>query len=95
MSEVLLTEFRGIIFMDSAKLMSFSKILIFLGMIFSFYLVYSIPDDVFYSGDGGLKALLVQQYNQKNWGVSLELSPAIWVERISKRILSLQTSIRV
>lgn len=43
------------------------------GVVLTLAIVAAVPDEVFYSGDAGVKALLVKQFAQGNWKPELEL----------------------
>jgi len=42
----------------------------------------AIPDEVFYSGDGGMKALLAKQFARGDWHADLRLPADPWVEAL-------------
>ena len=50
-----------------------------LGVLFSLVLQGLVVDDVFYSGDGGMKALLVKQFAEGGWHADLRLDAPSWV----------------
>ena len=49
------------------------------GAVLSLALVLDIPDEVFFSGDGGLKALLAKQFAAGRWEGDLRLPAEPWV----------------
>lgn len=53
-----------------------------LGAVYSIYLLCHVQEGVYYSGDAGVKALLVEQYSRGNFGVALDLPAEQWVKRI-------------
>src|SRR6476646_7760015 len=57
-------------------------IVIFVGILFSLYLQSLIPNDVFYSGDGGLKALLAKQFSAGNFYFDLRLPTNTWIQSL-------------
>jgi hypothetical protein len=57
-------------------------LIILSGVIFSLYLLSQVPDDLYFSGDGGLKALLAQQLASGNLRFDLNLQVPQWVETI-------------
>jgi len=57
-------------------------IIIFVGILFSLYLQSLIPNDVFYSGDGGLKALLAKQFSAGNFYFDLRLPTNTWIQSL-------------
>ncbi|NET70576.1 MAG: hypothetical protein F6K62_06225 [Sphaerospermopsis sp. SIO1G2] len=52
------------------------------GVIFSLYLLSLIPDHLYYSGDGGLKALLAQQIANGEIRFDLNLKVSSWVQSV-------------
>ena len=56
-------------------------LVIVLGVILSLYLLYHVRDEVFFSGDGGVKALLVKQYCRGEFSDALKLTSETWVEQ--------------
>ncbi|MBK1986283.1 hypothetical protein A0J48_001730 [Sphaerospermopsis aphanizomenoides BCCUSP55] len=65
------------------KLKTNAPLLIILsGVIFSLYLLSQVPDDLYFSGDGGLKALLAQQLSSGNLHFDLNLQVPPWVKTI-------------
>ncbi|MEA5535274.1 LA_3751/LA_3752 family putative glycosyltransferase [Crocosphaera sp. XPORK-15E] len=59
-----------------------SWVIIGAGVLFSLYLVWLIPDDVYFSGDGGLKALLAQQLSSGIWRIDLVPPDIDWVRQL-------------
>lgn len=59
-------------------------IILVAGIIFSLYLVLKIPNEVFFSGDGGLKALLAEQFSSGQFRFDLNLSVEDWVKNLWK-----------
>ncbi|MBI5115776.1 hypothetical protein HZA56_04840 [Candidatus Poribacteria bacterium] len=59
-----------------------SALVIMSGFVYSIYLLGHVQDEVFYSCDGGIKALLVKQYCQKGFGVTLDIEAQEWVKEI-------------
>ncbi|MTJ52571.1 hypothetical protein FJR38_07820 [Anabaena sp. UHCC 0253] len=65
------------------KLKATAPLLIILsGVIFSLYLVWQVPDDIYFSGDGGLKALLAKQLSSGNLRFDLDLQVPQWVHNL-------------
>ncbi|WP_172957582.1 LA_3751/LA_3752 family putative glycosyltransferase [Aphanothece sacrum] len=56
--------------------------IIFAGMLFSLYLVWQIPNGVYFSGDGGLKALLAQQLSAGVFHFDLVKPSEIWIQKL-------------
>ncbi|AFZ58232.1 hypothetical protein H6G54_19650 [Anabaena cylindrica FACHB-243] len=54
-------------------------LIILSGVIFSLYLLSQIPDEIYYSGDGGLKALLAKQISSGKLQFNLDLPAPQWV----------------
>jgi hypothetical protein len=52
------------------------------GVIFSLYLRSQVPDDIYFSSDGGLKALLAKQLSSGNLRFDLNLQVPPWVHNI-------------
>jgi hypothetical protein len=52
------------------------------GAAFTLLLVATIPDEVFFSGDGGVKALMVRQFAAGQWHADLRLASEPWVEAL-------------
>ena len=57
-------------------------LIILAGIAYSFYLVSLIPEGVFFSGDGGLKAMLAQQLSRGEWQVDLLQPQDDWVRQL-------------
>ncbi|MBW4486344.1 MAG: hypothetical protein KME12_01000 [Trichocoleus desertorum ATA4-8-CV12] len=55
---------------------------IFIGILFSLCLQALVPNDVFYSGDGGLKALLAKQFSAGNFHFDLRLPVNTWIQSL-------------
>jgi len=53
-----------------------------LGLALSFVQQCTIPDEVFYSGDGGMKALVAKQFARGDWHADLRLPAEPWVEAL-------------
>ena len=64
------------------KLSLLPSIVILVGIFFSLYLQAQIPDGVFFSGDGGLKALLAQQLSSGQFHFYLDPPNEIWVRNL-------------
>ncbi|BCL35969.1 LA_3751/LA_3752 family putative glycosyltransferase [Nostoc sp. MS1] len=56
--------------------------IILLGIIFSLYLLSRVPNDIYFSGDGGLKALLTQQFSSGKLDFDLKLTVPSWVHSL-------------
>lgn len=54
-------------------------VIILAGVLFSLFLQWHIQDELFFSGDGALKALLAKQFSAGNFRFDLELRPDSWV----------------
>ncbi|MGK7941569.1 MAG: dolichol-phosphate mannosyltransferase [Crocosphaera sp.] len=52
------------------------------GVLFSLYLLAQVPEGVYFSGDGGLKALLAQQLGEGNIRIDLIPPDAEWVRQL-------------
>jgi hypothetical protein len=52
------------------------------GAILSLTLVARIPDQVFFSGDGGLKLLLARQFAAGRWACDLQLPAEPWLRQL-------------
>ena len=61
------------------KRYNFPLIVLILGVIFSLYLQWQIPEGVFFSGDAGLKALLAQQFSRGQFRFDLAPPIQTWV----------------
>jgi hypothetical protein len=57
-------------------------LIILSGIIFSLYLLSQVPDDIYFSGDAGLKALLAQQFSSGNLNFDLNLTVPSWVHNL-------------
>lgn len=65
------------------KLKANTPLLIILsGVIFSLYLLSQIPDEIYFSGDGGLKALLAKQLSSGKLRFDLDLVAPQWVHNL-------------
>ncbi|HEY9751168.1 MAG TPA: dolichol-phosphate mannosyltransferase [Allocoleopsis sp.] len=56
--------------------------IICIGIFFSLYLQTLVPNDVFYSGDGGLKALLAKQFSAGGFHFDLRLPANNWIQHL-------------
>ncbi|BAY41120.1 hypothetical protein NIES2111_55110 [Nostoc sp. NIES-2111] len=56
--------------------------IILLGIIFSLYLLSRVPNDIYFSGDAGLKALLAQQFSSGKLNFDLNLTVPSWVHNL-------------
>lgn len=65
--------------MDKLKA-SLPLLIILSGVLFSLYLLSQVADDIYFSGDGGLKALLAQQLSSGNLRFDLNLEVPQWVQ---------------
>ncbi|MDJ0845607.1 LA_3751/LA_3752 family putative glycosyltransferase [Crocosphaera sp.] len=54
------------------------------GVVFSLFLLGQVPDGVYFSGDGGLKALLAQQLGEGSLRIDLIPPDADWVRQLWK-----------
>ncbi|MFM6139797.1 MAG: LA_3751/LA_3752 family putative glycosyltransferase, partial [Sphaerospermopsis kisseleviana] len=61
---------------------SLPLLIILSGVIFSLYLLTQLTDDLYFSGDGGLKALLAQQLSSGKLRFDLNLEVPQWVDNI-------------
>lgn len=52
------------------------------GIIFSLYLLSLVPDEVYFNGDGGLKALLAQQLSTGNFRFDLIPPSESWIKQL-------------
>jgi len=52
------------------------------GLIFSLYLLSQVPDDIYFSGDAGLKALLARQFSSGKLNFDLILTVPSWVHNL-------------
>lgn len=57
-------------------------VIILSGIIFSLYLLSRVPDDIHFSGDAGLKALLAQQFSSRKLNFDLDLTVPSWVRNL-------------
>jgi hypothetical protein len=64
------------------KLSYLPFIIILIGVLFSLYLQWQVPDGVFFSGDGGLKALLAQQLSAGHLRFDLIPPEETWVRNL-------------
>ncbi|NEO45696.1 MAG: hypothetical protein F6K55_16810 [Moorea sp. SIO4A3] len=64
------------------KLYKLPLIVILAGILFSLYLQWQIPDEVFFSGDAGLKALQAKQFASGDFRFDLHLSAQAWVQQL-------------
>jgi hypothetical protein len=64
------------------KYISFPGIIILFGVLFSLYLQWYIAEGVFFSGDGGLKALLAQQFAAGYLRFDLIAPDISWIEHL-------------
>lgn len=60
-------------------------LIILLGVFFSLFLFSRIPDEVFFSGDAGLKALLAKQFSVGNLNFNLDLPVPSWADNLWNR----------
>ncbi|ACK64186.1 dolichol-phosphate mannosyltransferase [Rippkaea orientalis PCC 8801] len=60
----------------------FSWVIIAAGVLFSLFLLWQVPDGVYFSGDGGLKALLAQQLSSGQFRIDLIPPQADWVRQL-------------
>jgi hypothetical protein len=67
--------------MKSDKL-SILHLIIVAGMFFTLCLQWQIPDEVFFSGDGGLKALLAKQFSTGDWRFDLHIPGGDWIKQL-------------
>ncbi len=59
--------------------------IILLGILWTLFLVFQNPENIFFSGDGGLKALLARQWATGNLRFDLTLPTLPWVEELWKK----------
>ncbi len=59
-----------------------SWVVIAAGCFYSLYLCISVPKDVFFNGDGALKALLARQLSSGQWRFDLVERAEAWVTRL-------------
>lgn len=62
--------------------LSILPLIILAGIFFTLYLQLKIPDEVFFSGDGGLKALLAKQFSSGDWRFDLHIPGENWVKQL-------------
>lgn len=58
------------------------RLLLLAGVAFTLLLCATLPDEVFFSGDGGVKALMVRQFAAGGWHADLRLAAEPWVEAL-------------
>ncbi|MDY6782676.1 MAG: dolichol-phosphate mannosyltransferase [Cyanobacteriota bacterium] len=63
----------------------FSWVIILAGILYSLYLCWQVPKDVFFNGDGALKALLAQQISRGQMRFDLVNNPALWLHQLWKK----------
>ncbi|BAU63380.1 dolichol-phosphate mannosyltransferase [Stanieria sp. NIES-3757] len=64
------------------KYISFSLVIIVVGILFSLFLQGQIADGVYFSGDGGLKALLAQQLAEGKFRFDLIPPQEVWIQNL-------------
>ena len=57
-------------------------LMIIAGILFSLFLLFQIPDEIYYSGDAGLKALLAKQFGSGLLQFDLKLPAEPWIEQL-------------
>lgn len=57
-------------------------LIILCGIFFCLYLLSRIPDEIYFSGDGGLKALLAKQFSSGKLNFDLDLTVPSWVQNV-------------
>lgn len=57
-------------------------VVILSGILFSLYLLSQVPDDIYFSGDAGLKALLARQLSAGKLNFDLNLTVPLWVKNL-------------
>jgi hypothetical protein len=57
-------------------------LIILAGVAYSLYLVLLVPEGVFFSGDGGLKALLAQQLSRGEFHIDLTQPSEAWIHQL-------------
>ncbi|QSJ21141.1 hypothetical protein JYQ62_36940 [Nostoc sp. UHCC 0702] len=57
-------------------------LIILCGIAFSLYLLSCIPDEIYFSGDAGLKALLAKQFSSGKLNFDLDLTVPSWVQNV-------------
>ncbi|MFE1743647.1 LA_3751/LA_3752 family putative glycosyltransferase [Coleofasciculus sp. H7-2] len=60
----------------------FPLLVILAGVLFSLFLQWQLPNDVFFSGDAGLKALLAKQFSSGQFRFDLNLPVEQWVRNL-------------
>jgi GT2 family glycosyltransferase len=68
--------------MTAESLNAFSWVLIALGIFYSLFLGLSVPKNVFFNGDGTLKALLARQFSQGIFRFDLVEEVEAWIARL-------------
>jgi hypothetical protein len=58
------------------------RLVLLAGVAFTLFLNASLTDEVFFSGDGGVKALMVRQFAAGGWHADLRLESEPWVEAL-------------
>ncbi len=61
---------------------NFPLLIILAGIFFSLYLLWQIPDEIHFSGDGGIKALLAKQLSSGKLRFDLDLPVPLWVKNL-------------
>jgi hypothetical protein len=56
--------------------------LIAAGIVMTLFLAVQVPDELFYSGDAGLKALMVRQFARGEWTTALDLDAPAWAKEL-------------
>ncbi|AFZ36352.1 hypothetical protein Sta7437_2831 [Stanieria cyanosphaera PCC 7437] len=64
------------------KYISFSLVIIVVGIVFSLFLQGQVADGVYFSGDGGLKALLAQQLAEGKFRFDLIPPQEAWIQNL-------------
>lgn len=64
------------------KIPKLPVLVIFAGILFSLYLLWHIPDEIFFSGDGGLKFLLTKQFSAGNFRVDIDRAVEPWIRNL-------------
>jgi hypothetical protein len=70
--------------MENSRYSRLPNIIIFAGILYSIFLLWNTQDEVFFSGDAGIKALLVKQHSRGEFSVDLRLSAETWVDQLWK-----------
>jgi len=81
----LVGDFRSLTCWLSQHLQKLPLIVILAGILFSLYLHSLIPDEVFYSGDAGLKTLLSKQFCAGDLCLDLRVPADPWVQDLWER----------